>query len=77
MRLQFANFVQFVLHDQQTAALVRRDLMTEWTDDLMRILMVEMWTQQGWEVTWEYVAQDEGQGTTNEGQSGGHGNGSA
>jgi hypothetical protein len=60
--IQFANHVEFVLEDAETAALIRQNLMSDWTSVLMTGYVVETWRAEGWEVMGGYVDEDEDEG---------------
>lgn len=57
-RLQFANAVEYMLQDAEGADEIRGELMSERTAFKMRELTFEIFRQQGWEVTWEYVDEE-------------------
>lgn len=58
-RLQFSNLVEYVLQDAEGAVEIREELMSERTAFKMRELTLEIFRQQGWVVTWEYVDQED------------------
>jgi hypothetical protein len=58
-RRRFADYVEIRLGDEHTAAFIRHNLMHQCTTDLIQIMNVEMFIQAGFEVTWEWVNEDE------------------
>ncbi|KAH7093026.1 hypothetical protein FB567DRAFT_161494 [Paraphoma chrysanthemicola] len=65
MRLAFVKYIESALEDQETAAMMQKNLMGEWSMMLMREFTIELYKAQGFEVTWEYVdgysdGEDEG-----------------
>ncbi|KAH7083255.1 hypothetical protein BKA63DRAFT_502581 [Paraphoma chrysanthemicola] len=55
MRLAFVKYVESALEDRETAAMMRKNLMGEWSMMLMREFTIELYKAQGFEVTWESV----------------------
>jgi hypothetical protein len=59
IRRRFADYVEIRLGDEHTAAFIRQNLMHQCTTDLIQIMNVEMFIQAGFEVTWEWVHEDQ------------------
>ncbi|KAF2247980.1 hypothetical protein BU26DRAFT_595799 [Trematosphaeria pertusa] len=66
MRAAFAEVVETLLGDPETAAVIRRNLMSGWTRALMRELALAVYgnVNEGWEV--EYVYEGGGEGEEEE-----------
>ncbi|KAJ4381538.1 hypothetical protein N0V86_002898 [Didymella sp. IMI 355093] len=56
MRLEFANYIELVCGDAETASQIRERLMTDWTRSLIREFAMELWRQQGYDVEYRYIS---------------------
>lgn len=55
MRLEFANYIEQVCGDSETAAQIRVRLMSDWTRSLIREFAMELWRQEGYDVEYQYI----------------------
>jgi hypothetical protein len=59
MRLEFANFIERDMQDEETALMIRQTLSSERVGVLIREFAIEMHRASGFEVSWEYVGGGE------------------
>ncbi|KAJ4332628.1 hypothetical protein N0V87_008256 [Didymella glomerata] len=55
VRLEFADCIEHVCGDSETAGEIRENLMGDWTRTLIREFAMELWRQQGYEVDYQYI----------------------
>jgi hypothetical protein len=56
MRLEFANYIEHMCGDAETASEIRERLMSDWTRLLIREVAMELWRQQGYDVEYQYIS---------------------
>lgn len=56
MRVGFADYLEEVCGDSETADEIRDNLMSDWTRSLIREVAMELWRGQGYEVGYQYVS---------------------